>query len=110
MSKKQSAASRPGNSPYYPTDYRVGEKTPPKTRQVKPTAPVMKPSEWAGVIIWGFFPVINFIALAAWIKKDNVTINPNRRNFAKAALVISLVFWLVAIAGAALAYFVFNLF
>ena len=110
MSKKQSAALRPGKSPYYPTDYRVGEKIPPKTRQVKPTAPIMKTSEWASVIIWGFFPNVNFIALIAWAKKSNPAVNPNKRNFAKAALVISLVFWLVAGAGAALAYFVFNLF
>lgn len=111
MAKKKNNVVKRGKGPYYPTDYSVGEKKPPVVKSVKPEAPIMKKGEWFKLLFWGLFPVINLIALTAWIKKDNNTINPNQRNFAKAALTLTLIFWVVAIvAFAAVAYFVLGLF
>ena len=110
MAKNKQQAVRRGKDPYYPTDYSVGKKKPPIVKPVKATAPIMTAGNWFKLLFWGLFPLINIIALAAWIKKDNNTINPNQRNFAKAALILTLIFWVVAAAGFAVAYFAFGLF
>ena len=98
--------------PYYPTDYNVGKRNP--KREEKPMiekAKIMTTKEWVGTLIVLMIPIVNIIALIAWMNKKNEKINPGKRTFAKAYLIvwaISLVVAIVlAVAIVALSLFMF---
>ena len=83
--------------PYYPTDYNVGKRNP--KREEKPMiekAKIMTTKEWVGTLIVLMIPIVNFIALIAWINKKNEKINPSKRTFAKAYLIV----WAISLAVA----------
>ena len=83
--------------PYYPTDYNVGKRNP--KREEKPMiekAKIMTTKEWVGTLIVLMIPIVNFIALIAWINKKNEKINPGKRTFAKAYLIV----WAISLAVA----------
>lgn len=78
--------------PYYPTDYRIGQRNPKK--EEKPmvvTAPPMTTKEWVGTLIILMIPIVNIIALIAWSNKKNEKINPNKRTFARAQWILVLI-------------------
>jgi len=84
-------------NPYLPTDYNVGMRNP--KREVKPMkekVDVMSVKQWVGTIIVLMIPLVNIIALIAWIKKDNEKVNANKRNFAKGYLIAWLISLVVA--------------
>lgn len=83
--------------PYYPTDYNVGKRNP--KREEKPMiekAKIMTTKEWVGTLIVLMIPIVNIIALIAWINKKNEKINPSKRTFAKAYLIV----WAISLAVA----------
>lgn len=49
------------------------------------TAPVMSMGDWMVTLLLGSIPILNFILLIVWALSS--TENPNKSNFAKAALV-----------------------
>ena len=83
--------------PYYPTDYNVGKRNP--KREEKPMiekAKIMTTKEWVGTLIVLMIPIVNIIALIAWMNKKNEKINPSKRTFAKAYLIV----WAISLAVA----------
>ena len=83
--------------PYYPTDYNVGKRNP--KREEKPMiekAKIMTTKEWVGTLIVLMIPIVNIIALIAWINKKNEKVNPSKRTFAKAYLIV----WAISLAVA----------
>ncbi|MBQ8178143.1 MAG: hypothetical protein IJ033_03020 [Clostridia bacterium] len=85
-------------SPYYPTDYTVGKRNPkkeekPMVQQVN----VMTVKQWIGTLIVVCIPIVNIIALIAWCNKKNERVNPTKRNFAKAYLIVWVISLVVAI-------------
>lgn len=87
-----------GPSPYYPTDYTVGKRNPKKEEKpMVQTSKIMTAKEWAGIIIILMIPLVNIIALIAWSRKKNERVNPTKRNFAKAYLIIWLISLLIAV-------------
>lgn len=84
-------------NPYYPTDYNVGKRNPKK--EEKPmieTARTMTTKQWVGTIIVLMIPLVNIIALIAWANKKNGKVNPSKRTFAKAYLIV----WAISLAVA----------
>ncbi len=76
-------------NPYYPTDYSVGKRNPKK--EEKPmieTARPMTTKQWVGTLIVLMIPLVNIIALIAWANKKNEKINPSKRAFARAYLIV----------------------
>lgn len=68
----------------------VGQPVQPAVEQ----APVLSMADWVVVFILMSLPIVNIIMLIIWTVGENV--NPNKRNFAKAGLImtaISIVFW-----------------
>ncbi len=87
-----------GPSPYYPTDYSVGKRNPKKEEKpMKEQVNVMTFKEWLGIIIVLCIPLVNIIALIAWCNKKNVKVNPTKRNFARAYLVVWAIMLAIAI-------------
>lgn len=65
------------------------------------TAPVMSVSEWFITYLLLMIPLVNLILLFVWAFGNNT--NPNKKNFAKSALIwaaIGIVFYAVIIAYA----------
>ncbi|MBR2480280.1 MAG: hypothetical protein IKB56_03125 [Clostridia bacterium] len=84
-------------NPYYPTDYSVGKRNPKK--EEKPmieTARPMTTKQWVGTLIVLMIPLVNIIALIAWINKKNGKVNPSKRTFAKAYFIV----WAISLAVA----------
>ena len=82
-------------NPYYPTDYSVGKRNPKK--EEKPmieTARPMTTKQWVGTLIVLMIPLVNIIALIAWINKKNGKVNPSKRTFAKAYFIV----WAISLA------------
>ncbi|MEQ8525793.1 hypothetical protein [Gracilimonas sp.] len=50
------------------------------------TAPVMSLKDWVISVLISFIPVIGFIMLLVWAFSDST--NPNKKNWAKATLII----------------------
>lgn len=70
-----------------------------------PEAPVMSLMDWVVVLILTALPIVNIIMLIIWTVGENV--NPNKKNYARAALImtaISIVFF-VAFMGRMLGTF-----
>ena len=85
-------------NPYYPTDYNVGKRNPKK--EEKPmieTARTMTTKQWVGTIIVLMIPLVNIIALIAWANKKNGKVNPSKRTFAKAYLIVWAITLVIAI-------------
>ena len=59
------------------------------------TAPVLKTSEWVWTIFLTCIPVANLIVLIIWAASDDA--NPNKRNWARANLIIVLIEIAIAI-------------
>ncbi len=107
MAKKPvAAATRPQRySPYPSTDYRVGERKPRKPRPLVPTSPNLSPKTWFKMLVFGLFPLFNFIPLTAWARRKNPRTTENQKSFAKAAIILSVCFWVVVIIAGVALYF-----
>ncbi len=89
-------------NPYYPTDYSVGKRNPKK--EEKPMVETARPlttKQWVGTLVILLIPIVNIIALIAWANKNNGKINPSKRTFAKAYLIVWAISLVVAIIIAA---------
>ncbi len=61
-------------------------------------APVMSMGSWVGTMLLMIIPIVNIILLIVWAVSS--TENPNKRNFARAYLIIFavlLVLWLIIV-------------
>ncbi len=108
MSKKpeQRANVRPKKyNPYYPTDYSVGQKRVQKPHPLVPTSPTLSPKTWFKMLFFGLIPLFNFIPLIAWSRRKNPRTSENQKSFAKAAILLSVLFWVVCICAGAVMYF-----
>lgn len=59
-------------------------------------APVLSMGSWVGTLLLMLIPIVNIILLIVWAVSN--TENPNRRNFARAYLImfaIGIVLWLI---------------
>ena len=93
------AVSGNGNkaNPYYPTDYSSYKRNPKKDEKpMVQTYPSLTTKQWVGTLIVLLIPIINIIALIAWANKKNEKINPSKRTFAKAYLIV----WAISLAVA----------
>ncbi len=91
--------------PYYPTDYSVGQRQKPRPRPLVPSSPVLSPKKWFGMLFFGLIPLFNFIPLIAWARRKNPKTSENQKTFAKAAILLSVLFWIVAAGAGAALYF-----
>lgn len=109
MAKNSGAApankARKKYNPYYPTDYSVGQRKRPEPRPLVPSSPNLSPKKWLGMLFFGLIPLFNFIPLIAWARRKNPKTSENQKTFAKAAIILSVLFWLVAAAAVAVLYF-----
>lgn len=110
MAKKASGSKpavypRKKYDPYYPTDYSVGQRKKPEPRPLVPSSPVLSPKKWFGMLFFGLIPLFNFIPLIAWARRKNPKTSENQKTFAKAAILLSALFWVVAVAAGAVLYF-----
>jgi hypothetical protein len=107
MSKQTTnqANNRPKKyNPYYPTDYSIGRKRTVKPHEIKPRSDTKNTKTWFAMLFFGLIPLFNFI-LIAWSRKKNVRTTDDQKNFAKAAVILSVIFWIVVVAAAVAAYF-----
>lgn len=108
MSKQTTnqANNRPKKyNPYYPTDYSIGQKRTVKPHEIKPRSDTKNTKTWFAMLFFGLIPLFNFIPLIAWSRKKNVRTTDDQKNFATAAVILSVIFWIVVIAAAVAAYF-----
>lgn len=63
------------------------------TQQAGGTAPVMKVGEWIVTFILTAIPLVGIIMLFVWAFGSGA--NPNKKNFAKAALVLYAIFFVL---------------
>lgn len=54
------------------------------------TAPVMSLKDWVVTLLISFIPVVGFVMLFVWGFSDSA--NPNKKNWARAALIMFAVF------------------
>lgn len=95
---KKSAPTRVEYAPYYPTDYKVGmKKKNPEVKPMYPTERVTSFKQWVGIFFVTMIPVINIIALIAWSRKKNTRVTPSVRNFSRAALMWTAIFYVLGI-------------
>lgn len=96
--KKKSAPTRVEYDPYYPTDYKVGmKKKNPEVKPMFPTERVTSFKQWVGIFFVTMIPLINIIALIAWSRKKNTRVTPSVRNFSRAALMWTAIFYVIGI-------------
>ena len=87
-----------GPSPYYPTDYTKYKRNPKK--EEKPMIETARPlttKQWIGILIVIMIPLVNLIALICWSSKKNEKVNPSKRSFARAYLLIWLICVVIAV-------------
>jgi len=95
------------------TDYQEQEQQQPQPPAGQPffpaveqeQAPVLSMMDWVVVLILTALPIVNIVMLIIWAVGGNV--NPNKKNYAKAALImaaISILIW-VAFLGRIVATF-----
>jgi len=92
-------------------DYQEQEQQQPQPAAGQPfipaveQAPVLSMMDWVVVLILTALPIVNIVMLIIWAVGGNV--NPNKKNYAKAALImaaISILIW-VAFLGRIVATF-----
>lgn len=97
-------------NPYYETDYNVGKRNPKKEEKpILQTVRIISMKEWLCTLVVLCIPLLNIIALIAWANKNNGKINPSKRNFAKAALIVLAIILAIAVI-ALLAFFIAKAF
>ncbi|MFD2532430.1 hypothetical protein [Gracilimonas halophila] len=57
------------------------------------TAPVMSLKDWVISVLISFIPIVGFIMLLVWAFSDSA--NPNKKNWAKATLIIFAAFFVL---------------
>ncbi len=101
MAKKSNgrpASNRVPYDPYYPTDYKVGmKKKNPEVKPMYPTERVTSFKQWVGIFFVTMIPLINIIALIAWSRKKNTRVTPSVKNFSRAALMWTAIFYVIGI-------------
>ena len=85
-------------NPYYATDYTISKRNPKKEEKpMVEKVDVMTMKQWVGILVVMCIPLVNIIALIAWCNKKNERVNPTKRNFAKAYLIVWAIMLAVAI-------------
>ncbi|HQC55160.1 MAG TPA: hypothetical protein PKX91_05505 [Clostridia bacterium] len=108
--KKNAVIRDNGYDPYVPSDIKAGMRKKREPTPIKPIIDYIPTKKWVLYLLVTLIPVINFCALIAWASNKNVSVNPNIKTYAKAALITTLIVYILAAALVIIFKFALHLF
>ncbi|MGI6593587.1 MAG: hypothetical protein ACOX24_00670 [Christensenellales bacterium] len=91
------------HDPYVKTNYRDTLYKKPEPKHLVPMAPVVFVGEWFKTLFVMLIPLVNLIAAFVWAFNKKIKVNETKRNWAKASVLILILFYMIA-GGAAAAF------